>query len=99
MPPYQEDNTVSAQSEAPRDAQLSDQLERQLREAAELATFHRVEAERWERVGRASAAAMRELQAAYPVAQVTPDALVEAVRSTDEPAGARALPFQQDPRG
>lgn len=60
-------------SDIARDEEFKKALHMQVSEAAERVTFHRTEAERWERLGRAGQAALRELEAATPVPQQTPD--------------------------
>lgn len=71
------DQTVGYGSTAPMeqhvDEALAEQLTAQLHEAAERVTFHRCELERWERVGRAAAVALSELQAHSPVAKQAPE--------------------------
>lgn len=63
----------SVSEEQPRDAMLSEQMAGQAKEAAERVTFHRVELERWERIGRAAAAASNHLNACAPVASQSPE--------------------------
>lgn len=53
----------------PRDDEMSRAMQGTLNEAAERVTFHRVELERWERIGRAAAVGLHELQMAQPVEQ------------------------------
>jgi hypothetical protein len=77
--------------EVPRDEILREQMERQLGEAAERATWHRVEAERWERIGRSAGASLKALNDPSPVQQVTPETLVG-----DGGVRATALPFQHE---
>lgn len=55
------------------DGEVHDQMQNLVAEAAERATFHRVELERWMRVGRAAAAAVSQLQAAEPIGQTVVD--------------------------
>lgn len=63
-----------------RDLEMREGLSHTLRDAAERATFHRFEAERWERVGRAAGAALVQLDSHTPVAEVTAEELVERAR-------------------
>jgi hypothetical protein len=53
------------------DGDVHDRMQSLVAEAAERATFHRVELERWMRVGRAAAAAVNQLQQAEPISQTT----------------------------
>lgn len=57
----------------PIDDSLIERASASLHEACDRATFHRVETERWERIARSEAAALRELQAQGAVAQFTPE--------------------------
>lgn len=59
------------------DLVLREGLEQQLREAAERKTFHENETERWDRIGRSSAAALIELNAQRPVPMTTPEDFIE----------------------
>ena len=57
--------------EIPCDQMDREQARKRAEEAAERATFHRIEAERWERIGRAAVAAAEILEATMPVEQST----------------------------
>lgn len=76
MHPNQTDNTMAgtgATAPEERDRSERERQQKLMHEAAERTTFHRVECERWERIGRAAAHAAQELEAATPVAQCTPE--------------------------
>lgn len=77
------DQTVGQpmKAEVQRDAEMGEQMSAQLNEAADRATFHRVELERWERIGRAAAAGVRELNAQMPVESTSAEDFFETVHS------------------
>lgn len=77
--------------ETPRDELVRESMEHTIQEAAERATFHRVEAERWERVGRAAGAALKAINDPAPIQQVTPESLVGDGGVRSEP-----LPFRHE---
>jgi hypothetical protein len=64
-------------SNEPVDGSLAQQMHGLVSEASERVTFHRVELERWGRVGRAASLAINELQSATPVAQQAPDGFLD----------------------
>lgn len=74
---------VPASDSVPRDDELAKGMHSAVSEAAERVTFHRVELERWDRIGRAAQAALNHLQSAAPVAQMTPEGFLQ---DTSEPA-------------
>jgi hypothetical protein len=57
----------------PRDEEFGKGAQSMLNEAAERVTFHQIELERWRRIGRASASAVRELNMSAPVPRTTAD--------------------------
>lgn len=69
-------NTVG-QSPVPRDEEFGKMLHAAASEAAERVTFHRMEVERWDRIGRAAQAALSHVQNANPVPQQAPDGFLE----------------------
>lgn len=69
-------NTAVA-SPAERDDEIGKGLQGTLSEAAERVTFHRVELERWQRIGRAAQAGLRELQSVAPVPKQSMDGFLE----------------------
>lgn len=58
-------------------------------EAAERESFHRTEAERWERIGRSAMAAVIQLDSAAPVPHRSIDEYADRAQG-----GAKSLPFQ-----
>lgn len=82
-------NVSAPQAQAPDDA-LQQQMHASVSEAAERVTFHRVELERWERLGRAAARALRELEYTLPVEKQAPDGfLPNEPQQTAVPEGFR----------
>lgn len=80
-----EQSVGQTESSVPRDDEMAKGMHSAVSEAAERVTFHRIELERWERIGRASQAALNHLQSAMPVAQMTPDGFLQ---DTPEPASS-----------
>lgn len=75
-----------------RDDALLSEMELEATRAAEQATHHRVEAERYERIARAALAAARTLADASPVEAVTLE------RLTDSPPAGRASTYRNGPQ-
>lgn len=71
--------------DAPLDESLAQAASEQVQQAAERVTFHRVEMERWERIGRASALALNALQAHSPVVQQDPDGFLDDQKAAQSP--------------
>lgn len=65
--------SVGQADNTPRDDEFAKGMHGMLSEAAERVTFHRIEVERWERIGRAATQALQQLQNAAPVAGQAPD--------------------------
>lgn len=63
------------------DERVSKDMHGLVQEAAERLTFHRVECERWGRVGEAAASALLRLQSASPVAQASPEQFASAAEA------------------
>jgi hypothetical protein len=65
------------QSSTPRDEEMAKALQSQRDEAAERVTFHRVELERWTRIGRAASAGLNHLSTASPVSKMPSDGFLD----------------------
>jgi hypothetical protein len=71
------------------DDEMGEFLEKRVYEAAERVTFHRIELERWGRLGHAAAAGLAELSAHAPVAKQEPEDFGRGARvSAGVPEGA-----------
>lgn len=73
----------AAGTSAPMDDNLTQQMHTVVSEAAERVTFHRIETERWTRVGRAAQSALQQLGMSDPVAKQAPDDFLPGV--SDQP--------------
>lgn len=73
-------------SNVPRDDEFAEGMHVMASEAAERVTFHRIEIERWDRIGRAAQSALGQLQGADPVPPQTPDGFLEASPNRPTPA-------------
>ena len=71
------ESAVAMDVELPSDTALMEEVSRRLHEACERTTYHRVEAERWERIARACAASVQQLEAHSPVQELAPGMLME----------------------
>lgn len=80
----------SVGQEVASDELLRENMASLLREAAERVTFHEIEIERWRRLGRAAAAALREAESCSPVAKTsTEDFFPDGKVASSPPDGPR----------
>lgn len=68
---------VNVPAQSARDDEFAQQMHAVVSEAAERVTFHRIETERWERIGSGAQAALNHLQQASPVAKMAPDGFLQ----------------------
>lgn len=76
MPPGSNFTSGIDTADVPHDAVMRDAAERDLHEAAERATFHAREAERWQRIGRAAGAALVQLDSHAPIREFSAEEFV-----------------------
>lgn len=66
------------------DERVVKEMHSTVQEAAERLTFHRAEAERWQRIGRAAAAHIVQMNDARPIDQAVPEDFFSAVSEPDD---------------